>query len=132
MFCLKKYRCLLAGLLFASGLSAHAQSEDFLSLSPASGTYFTSQSIDLLMLLQKSDVTIQSMTALVNNSDVSADFDQCRIQGSIVGGGISYRCPQIGLSILAPGLYTFTVFLQLSDGSAVSDSVQWSILQNTE
>lgn len=129
---MNKVSFLLLSFLLMSGSNAQAQSGDIFSISPATGTYLTSQTIDLSLLLQKSGVTIQDMTALINNSNVTVDFNQCRVQGAISGGGISYRCPRIGLNILSPGLYTFTVFLQLSDNTTVSDSVQWTVLQNTE
>jgi len=129
---MKKHYFLLAGLLLTLGHYAQAQSDDALSISPATGTYLTSESIDLTLLLQKSGVTVEGITALVNNSNVTADFNQCSIQGTVANGGVSYRCPGVGLSLLPPGLHTFTVFLQLSDGSTASDSVRWAILQNSE
>lgn len=103
-----------------------------LSISPASGNYSTSQLIDLAMVLRKPDVSVNSMTATLSGGDVTNEFDSCIIEGSVVNGGLSFRCPSIGLSLLEPGSYTFTVQLQLSDGTPATDTVTWNIVETIE
>jgi len=103
-----------------------------LSISPASGNYSSSQTIDLSLALRKPNVSVNSISATLNGGDVSADFNSCIISGTVNSGGLSFRCPAIGLNILDPGIYTFSVQLQLSDGTSATDSVTWNILETIE
>ena len=103
-----------------------------LSIAPASGTYLSSQMVDISLALRKTGVEVLSTVALLNGSDVSAAFSQCALGGTLSAGGLSFRCPAIPLSVLQPGVHRFEIELNLSDGNSVYDSVEWTVLQNLE
>lgn len=102
-----------------------------LSISPATGTYMRSQSIDLSIIL-RSEATVQSYMAQLNGDDVSGALLDCGIMGTLASGGASLRCPGISLQMLSPGDHTFHIELELSDGRTLSDTVTWQILETSE
>ncbi|MEX0901889.1 MAG: PQQ-dependent sugar dehydrogenase [Pseudohongiellaceae bacterium] len=102
------------------------------SLSPSSGVYLSSQTIDLSVILQRTGVTVSSIRAEIDGEDVSSIFLECANEGSLAAGGLSFRCPAIPLSVLTPGNHVFRVDLELSDGTTESDSVEWHILETME
>ncbi|BBO68071.1 hypothetical protein DSCA_20010 [Desulfosarcina alkanivorans] len=71
------------------------------------------------------------MRATFNGSDVSAFLEGCCIDGTLAIGGETLRCPSTS-SYLYPGYHTFSVDLELNDGSIVNDTVRWHILSDTE
>ena len=73
-----------------------------------------------------------SGTALFNGLDVTAVIGSCIRPGAVAGGVASLRCPNIGGVVTGPGTHTFTVRLQLNDGSVVQRSVTWMVLAVTE
>lgn len=103
-----------------------------LDLSPGSGVYFQSQFIDLGLALRLPGVSISSLSLTVNGGDVTSQFNSCAIAGMLEAGGLTRRCPDLPLTLLAPGSYTIELSLLLSDGSQLSDSVSWTILANSE
>ncbi len=121
------------GELYVASIAGQvARLEAPLSLSPASGDYLQTQSIDLSAILRVNDVSITSLTATLNGIDISAQFSACSLGGTLTNGGRSLRCPDIPLTVLEPGDYTLALTLLLSNGSSVSDSVQWTVLGNIE
>ena len=105
-----------------------------LAISPASGTYLNSQSIDLAVILaaQGEGATVTGYSVDLNGQDISNELNSCGILGALTGDGISLRCPDIPFSVLGAGSHTFRVELQLSDGSTLSDSATWQILEVVE
>ncbi len=103
-----------------------------LAISPASGTYLSSQSIDLALIISAQNAVVSSYSAALNGQDVTIDLDGCSIPGTVNGGGTSLRCPGIPLTILGPGTHIFHVKMQLADGSILSDTVTWQVLQAAE
>jgi len=103
-----------------------------LSISPASGVYFRSQIIDLGIAVRVPGVSVTSVAASLNGADVSADFNACAVSGNLTAGGISQRCGQIPLSLLAAGVHQLSMQVQLSNGQTISDSVTWTLLDNEE
>lgn len=103
-----------------------------LQVSPASGSYLTSQRIDLSFVLRKPGVDVTSLDVRLDGVDISAPVNNCLREGQLEVGGESYRCPGIPLSLLSAGSHHLSVTAGLSDGSSVADSVRWEILQTSE
>ena len=103
-----------------------------LRIAPASGVYLRQQMIDLSAVLRVANVTISERNAQLNGVNVSSSFDDCALAGTLLEGGRTLRCPGIPLELLEPGQHQFTLSLTLSDGSIVSDSVYWTVLDSSE
>jgi len=106
-----------------------------LVISPASGSFASSQTFDFAFILEgRPDLSVVGGSATFDGNDVSANLGSCLISGTLLGGGggQTFRCPGLDGSALAPGLHTFVVTLDLSDGSSVSDSVIWNFKENSE
>jgi len=100
-----------------------------LAISPASGTYLTSQSIDLAVILTVQAAAVTGYSVVLNGQDVTGALDSCGIVAALSGDGISLRCPDIPLNTLGAGSHTLRVELQFNDGSTLSDSATWQILE---
>ncbi len=120
------------GLLGSAGLVF--RSPALLFLSPASGTYSTTQNFDLSLILKVSGdpVSVVGASATLNGADVTAALVGCIIPGTLVSGGSTFRCPGLRGAFLGTGTHTLEVTLDLSDGSSVSDTVIWEVVENTE
>ena len=103
-----------------------------LILSPPSGTYTSRQNFDIVLLADPQGRSVTGGTALFNGLDVSAVVGACILPGAAAAGVVSFRCPDIGGVVTGPGTHTFTVRLQLSDGSVVQRSVTWTVVAVTE
>ena len=103
-------------------------------LSPASGTYSTTQNFDLSLILKVSGdpVSVVGGSATLNGGDVTAALVGCIIPGTLVSGGNTFRCPGLSGAVLGIGTHTLAVTLDLSDGSSASDTVIWEVVGNTE
>ncbi len=115
-----------AGLVFGSA--------GLLPLSPASGTYLTTQNFDLSLILKVTGpaVSVVGASATLNAGDVTAALVGCIIPGTLVSGGSTFRCPGLSGAFLGTGTHTLAVTLDLSDGSSVSNTVIWEVVGNTE
>jgi hypothetical protein len=103
-----------------------------LQISPGSGSYLTSQVIDFAFILRKPGVSVTNLDVRVNGANITVPVEKCLREGLLEEGGLSLRCPDIPLRVLAGGVYTVSVSAMLSDGGNVSDSVTWEILENSE
>jgi hypothetical protein len=105
----------------------------FLSVSPPSGQYATTQNFDLTLILGGAvGVSVVGESAAFDGADVTALLANC-IDGELVAGGVVVRCPYLGGQLLnAAGPHTLTVTLDLSNGSSVTDTVTWEGVVNTE
>lgn len=103
-----------------------------LAISPASGIYLQSQFMDVGIALRLPGVTVLSFIADLSGSDVSSNLQDCLSAGVLSEGGLSFRCSQVPLNLLEPGQYEFSVELNLSNGNMVTNTVQWTILENSE
>lgn len=110
----------------------NATSVPSLSISPPSGNYVTTQGFDLTLILRAFGLSILGGQATFDDSDVTAALVGCIIPGTLVSGGQTLRCPALKGGFLGTSTHTFTVTLDLSNGSSVSDSVTWKVLSNTE
>jgi len=101
-------------------------------ISPPSGNYVTTQGFDLTLIIEAPDLSVVGGHATFDGSDVTAALASCVIPGTLVSGGQTFRCPGLRGGSFRPGAHTLNVSLNLSNGSSVSDSVKWVVLENTE
>jgi hypothetical protein len=120
----------LTGLNGTGGLTAtHA----LLTISPGSGTLVSTQHFDLVLdVAAPPGFGVATGQIVADGSDVTAVLAACLIPGTRAGGGQTFRCPGLFGGLLAPGSHTLFATLTLSDGSSVSDTVQWRAVGNSE
>jgi hypothetical protein len=103
-----------------------------LTVSPPSGTYTSRQAFDIVLLADPQGRTVTGGTATFNTASVTAFLASCIRPGMAAGGVVSFRCANVGGPVTGPGVHTFVVRLQLSDGTLVQRSVTWNVLAVTE
>ncbi|MFC1672323.1 Ig-like domain-containing protein, partial [Planctomycetota bacterium] len=103
-------------------------------ISPASGRYATSQTVDMCIILHEpGDAGLTGVSIVVDGKDMTELLLGKVLPGTLVGGGFSCRIPGISVgSIIGVGLHTMRVSLELSDGTIVSDVVVYEVVKNTE
>ena len=71
---------------------------------------------------------------MFNGNDITSYISNNAIRGSLaVNMGKTFRLPGLNVgSTLNLGVNTLDATLNLSDGSSVSNSVTWDVLENTE
>ncbi len=111
-----------------SGIVANQLS---LSISPSTGNYFSTQNFDLGIMVNTC-LPIVGASATFDGYDVTAFLGSCVIRGTLVSGGLTFRCPGVIMGSLGTGTHTLDVKLDFSDGSSVSDTVTWDVKGNTE
>jgi len=103
-----------------------------LTLSPPSGAYVTTQGFDLTLIVDAPGLSVVSGIATLNGADVTSAVGECIIPGTLLSGGVTFRCPGLTGGEFGPGTNSLTVTLDLDDASSVSDTVTWEVLENTE
>jgi N-acetylneuraminic acid mutarotase len=102
------------------------------TISPASGVYATTQRFDIILILERVGVSVAGLSASLDDQDVTAPLASCVLSGTLLAGGQTFRCPDLTGGTLGIGFHTLAVTLDLSDGSSVSDTVTWQVLENSE
>lgn len=103
-----------------------------LIISPPSGDYVTTQHFDLTLIVEAPGLSVVGGSATLDGFDVTSDLASCNISGTLVSGGQTLRCPGLTGGSFGTGTHTLSVTLDLSDGSSVSDSVNWEVKENIE
>lgn len=103
-----------------------------LIISPPSGDYVTTQGFDLTLIVEAPGLSVVGGSAILDGSDVTSSLAACVIPGTLVLGGQTFRCPGLTGNFLGTGTHILDVTLDLSDGSSVSDSVNWEVKENIE
>jgi hypothetical protein len=105
-----------------------------LTISPSSGKFVTTQHFDLTLIIEVEGlpVAVVGGSAALDGSDVTGVIANCVKPGTLISGGLTFRCPGLTGGLLGTGTHTLDVTLDLSDGSSVSDSVTWEVKENTE
>jgi len=103
-----------------------------LTISPASGTYVSTQSMDVTLIIGTPSATMTGATATLDGGDVSTKFLNCAVAGTLISGGETHRCGHVRGSFLGTGTHTFSATVTLSDGGVLTDTVTWDVLENTE
>ncbi len=124
------------GLLYILSLSLgkifRVFSQVSLIISPPSGIYVATQGFDLTLIVDAPGLSVVSGIATLNGADVTPDLGGCIIPGTLLSGGETFRCPGLTGNTFGVGTHTLIVTLNLDDGSSVSDTVTWEVLDNTE
>ena len=102
------------------------------SISPPSGNYVSTQTFDVVLLVNALGRTIVDTRATLDGADATAALARCLIAGTLLTGGVTARCPGVQGVFFVPGTHTISVTLQLSDGSILTDAVIWEVDANTE
>jgi streptogramin lyase len=103
----------------------------FLTVSPGSGVYVTTERFDLTLIVNALGMPLAGGQALLDGANVTLALANCGIVGTILTGGVSFRCPDLRGKLPA-GTHAFNVLLNFADGSSVSDTATWEFLANTE
>lgn len=104
----------------------------FLTISPPSGSYTTTQRFDFTLILETSGLSAVDGSATFDGSDVTSSLLGCLVPGTLLSGGQTFRCPGLSGRFLGAGSHTLNVTVNLSDGSSVDDNVTWEVLENSE
>ena len=105
----------------------------WLTISPPSGSYISSQQIDLVLIVKAPGSVITGGRVLFNGIDVTAVVAACLQAGSLIpDGGVSLRCPGLNVWDLGLGTHKLEVSLEFSGGASVSDEVIWEVIESAE
>jgi hypothetical protein len=106
------------------------------TISPPTGSYLTTQSFDLALLVTTGSQPIRGVAASLDGVDVSAALIGCLVPGTLVSGGRAFRCPGLSGATLGPGVHTLTVTLTVSTSASstvsTSHTVTWDIRETRE
>lgn len=100
-----------------------------LVIAPASGVYHNAQEIDLAFMVRNENPISSTFTILLDGVDVTQQFNTCATSRQLADGGLSYHCKDIPLELLTPGYHSLRVDFQSGTTGALSNSVQWEILE---
>jgi hypothetical protein len=103
-----------------------------LAISPATGSLVTVQAFDLALVAGLGGRTVVGGHALLDGSDVTGPLVACFQVTPLLGGGIAALCPGLTGGLLGPGSHTFTVALDLDDGTTLGAISAWEVLDVTE
>ncbi len=112
-----------------------APEQNSLIITPQSGPFFTSQTIDLGLILDTDgSSTMVDLTAILDGDDISTGLSGCIQEGLLLSGGETFRCGNVSLDSnhFGPGIHTLSVTVELSDGTILNDTVNWEIFANVE
>jgi hypothetical protein len=108
-------------------------SDEVLTLSPPSGTFLATQTIDLSVVIDAPEPLLESLQVLRNGADVTDALGNCleSNSGRLATGGLSLRCPNINRDI-PDGVTHLTLSIRLDDGSRHIAAATYTILGNEE
>jgi DNA-binding beta-propeller fold protein YncE len=102
-----------------------------LTISPASGALVTTQHFDLTLRIFPAGLGLTGGQVLFDGADVTPTVAACLVPGTRVAGGLTFRCPNL-TGGFAPGVHTFSIRADFSDGSSARDTVLWQFDPNHE
>jgi len=103
-----------------------------LTVSPASGTYVTSQGFDITLIVVGAATSAAILEATLDGVDFTDTLEDCAIEGSLdSAAGATFRCPA-GSALLGAGTHTFEATVGLGDGTTETDTATWEILGSSE
>jgi hypothetical protein len=103
-----------------------------LIISPPSGTYVTTQSFDLVYILNVPDHTVTYVESTFNGVNVDAILEDCGQLGRAVPSGLTGRCADVLGADLGVGTHTLDVYVDLTEGRTLRESVTWEIIETHE
>ncbi|MDH3975171.1 MAG: PQQ-binding-like beta-propeller repeat protein [Deltaproteobacteria bacterium] len=103
-----------------------------LTISPPSGKYLVLQDFDMALIVESLDNTATVTNVTLNGSDLTNQFNACAVKGTITAIGTTFRCPNLSGSIIGEGTNNVSSTITLNDGTTITDSAVWQVIQNTE
>lgn len=103
-----------------------------LHISPATGRISTTQKFDLTLIVETRGHSITGGQAILDEADITTALKGCVIPGTTPPDGETLRCPNLSGLFLGAGMHQFSVNLDLSNGSTISDTVIWEVRDNAE
>jgi hypothetical protein len=103
-----------------------------LTISPASGVLVTTQDFDLVLTISAPGRLIAGGQAIFDGADVTLALLQCIRPGTLLAGGLTFRCPGLHGGLFTPGTHTFSLTVSFNTGPAASDTATWEVATNTE
>lgn len=97
----------------------------FISISPPTGTYYSTQDFDLVVRVE-SNVSPIGASIKYNGIEVAGDLASCWKVGMTDSGDSTYRCPLEG-NMLGEGDNTLVVKVNFSLGTVATSSVVWTV-----
>lgn len=104
-----------------------------LVVSPPSGTYFTTQQFDVAFIVFNPGSGSFEIEADFDGFDLSRILVECIFSTNGIGfhgEGFTLECNGTSGADFGPGAHTFDVTLRFEDGTEISQSVDWNIIQN--
>ncbi|HEX6883184.1 MAG TPA: hypothetical protein VF530_07365 [Planctomycetota bacterium] len=111
----------LCGVLFTALASAR--------IAPASGEVLVTQQFDVALRVNPAGRRIVDLRATLDGVDASALVDLAVI-GTTMEGETTYRIP--GFKLRTPGVHTFALVAELSDGSLLPVQASWEAVATQE
>jgi hypothetical protein len=107
-----------------------------LHISPATGTYLTTQAFDIELVAQTAGQGIVGGAVTLDGVDVTAPLAGCLAAhvGALSLGtpAVVARCPGLTAGALGAGSHTLAARLDLSGGGSLSDAATWDVVPTTE
>lgn len=111
-------------------ISFIAVTETSLTISPPSGDYVTTQAFDVTFIVKAPGLSLVGGDATIDGEHITITHF---IFGTLVSGsGVTIRYRGLTGAFLRTGIHTLSATVGLSDGSSVSDTVTWEVIENTE
>lgn len=98
-------------------------------VSPPTGQYISTQSVDLVVAIGWGESGLASMTLTMDGIDRTSQFRACALPGFTEAGEYTLRCPGW---VSSPGSHELVVSVVLDDGSELEDSVVWEVAPTSE
>jgi hypothetical protein len=102
------------------------------TVSPPTGTLVSTQGFDLSIIVNMPGRTVVGGAATLNGASVLAALISCIRTDVLPGGALAFRCPGLRGFLLTPGVNTFNVTVNFSDGSSTAGSATWQVRPNSE
>lgn len=121
-------RSLAVALLIGGCVTAESAAA-VLTMSPASGVYAASQTVDLVILFDNpSGLGVVGGQVQLDGDDITGiAVSVFRLEPLV--DALSFRCPSIPMGLFGLGTHTFQVTLVLSDGLQVTGGAIWQVLR---
>lgn len=103
-----------------------------LTIFPRSGVIPSNLHFDFSLIMEVPGRFVVGKRATFDGIDVTSFLERCFVQGNLPSGGEAFRCPGLTGRILGIGTHTFEVTLDLNDGTSLSDSAIWRVVENRE
>jgi hypothetical protein len=104
------------------------------TISPPTGRYIATELFDLALIIGRSSLALEDLTATFNGTDVTDALGACLIPGTLIldgDDGETRRCPGIS-GLISPRRHKLCVTLTWSGGVTDTRCATWTVMTNTE